>query len=243
MKLQDFIADSDLLKQSELTKTELMAFYNLKMNGTNEFDINDVMGWFSELNLPSPNSSRLKKNIEKSRQIIKGTQPKTFRLHANEINKLEASFPSLNIKDEEIECRETILPEELYKDTRGYIVSIAKQINASYENNIFDGCAVLMRRLLEILLIQSYENLGIQDLIKDKNGDYFLLDGIINNAIGNKTLNLSRNAKKNLNGYRELGNFSAHKIYYNCKRNDIDKFIFNYRVDIEELLYKAGILN
>lgn len=200
------------------------------------------MGWFSELNLPSPNSSRLKKNIEKSRQIIKGTQPKTFRLHANEINKLEVSFPSLNIKDEEIECGETILPEKLYKDTRGYIESIAKQINASYENNIFDGCAVLMRRLLEILLIQSYENLGIQDSIKGKNGDYVLLDGIINNATGNKKLNLSRNAKKNLNGYRELGNFSAHKIYYNCKRNDIDKFIFNYRVDIEELLYKAGIL-
>lgn len=242
MKLQDFIIDSDLLKQTELTKTELLAFYNLKMNGVSEFNINNVLGWFSELNLPTPNSSRLKKNIEKSKLIIKGTQLKTFRLHASEINKLESIFPNLNIKDEDIECGDTILPEKLYTCTRGYIESLSKQINASYENNIFDGCAVLMRRLLEILLIHSYEKLGIQDLIKDRNGDYLLLEGIVSNAKGNTTLNFSRNTKNSLDDYRKLGNFSAHKIFYNCKRNDIDRLMMEYRATIEELLYKSGIL-
>lgn len=234
--------DCAFLKQKEIDKVALLAFYKLKTNNVAEFDMDDIMTWFHDLNLPIPNSSRLKKNIEKSNIFIKGTQPKTFRLHANEINRLESIFPNLNLKDEEIECGETVLPEKLYTGTRGYIESLAKQINASYENNIFDGCAVLMRRLLEILLIHSYEKLGIQDLIKDRNGDYLLLEGIVSNAKGNTKLNLSRNTKNSLDDYRKLGNFSAHKIYYNCKRNDIDKLMMEYRATIEELLYKSDIL-
>jgi len=36
--------------------------------------------------------------------------------------------------------------------------SLCKQINASYENNLYDCTAVIMRRLLENLLILTYEN-------------------------------------------------------------------------------------
>jgi len=64
-----------------------------------------------------------------------------------------AGFPQLSEKSQDVFDEGTILPEPDYQGTRGYIESLAKQINASYEHNIFDGCAVLMRRLFEILLI------------------------------------------------------------------------------------------
>jgi len=65
--------------------------------------------------------------------------------------------------------------------------------------------------------------------------------GIVNDAKTNSTLNLSRNAKSCLDQFRMLGNFSAHKIYYNCKRDDIGKVALEYRAIFEELLYKSGI--
>ena len=64
----------------------------------------------------------------------------------------------------------SILPEPDYKSTRGYIESLAKQMNASYEHNLFDGCAVLMRRLVEILLVLSCRNLHIEAEIQDQRG-------------------------------------------------------------------------
>ena len=77
---------------------------------------------------------------------MRGTQ-KNFRLHHNRIKALEAQFPRLSVKSQEVVDDGTILPASLYGGTRGYIESLAKQINRSYEENIFDGCAVLMRRL------------------------------------------------------------------------------------------------
>lgn len=98
----------------------------------------------------------------------------------------------------------------------GDLGSLAKQINASYEHNIFDGCAVLMRRLEEVLLILSYEHLGIETAIKDASGNYLLLESIVKNAEGNAKLGLSRNAKPSIETIRKLGNYSAHKVIYTC---------------------------
>jgi len=68
-----------------------------------------------------------------------------------------------------------------------------------------------------------------------------LLEAIVKNAQGNPTLNLGRNARKSVETYRELGNYSAHKITYTCKRECIKEKIDDYRALIDELLHKAGI--
>ena len=98
-----------------------------------------------------------------------------------------------------------------------------------------------MRRLIEVLLILTYRASGIESKIKDSNGDYKNLSKIIGDAVTNKTLDLSKNAKASLDDFRTLGNFSAHQIYYNAKRQDIKKEIQPFRAAVEELLYKAGI--
>lgn len=241
MKLKDFVVTSNLLAQTELSKIALLAYYYLKKDNIVEFNTANIIEWLVKLNLATPNMSRLQKNIEKSRQFIKGKTPKSFKLHAKELARLETEYPQLNQRDEEVTSTDTIIPEKIFISTRGYIENLTKQINASYENNIFDGCAVLMRRLLEILLIHSYEKLGIASEIKDRSGNYMLLEGIASNAKSNNTLNLSRNTKGSLDDYRKLGNYSAHKIHYNCTRSDIDKVAMEYRATIEELLYKSGI--
>lgn len=136
----------------------------------------------------------------------------------------------------------TILPDSLFKELMPNFQSLCKQINASYENNLFDCTAVMMRRLLEALLVLSYQNYGIESEITAKDHIHHVtLDKIIKNAEQNTTLNFSSNTRKELSLFKDLGNYSAHKIWYNCTQQDIKPHILKYRVIIEELLYKSGL--
>lgn len=124
----------------------------------------------------------------------------------------------------------------------GYLDRLARQINAAFEHAVFDGCAVLMRRLVEVLLILTYEHARIDATITNADGNYVDLSRIIDDAKGNRLLKLSRNTKKHLDRYRTLGNFSAHKIYYSCSRTDIAEALVEYRALVQELLAKSGIV-
>ena len=186
-----------------------------------------------------PNQSRLDDKLRASRNTVRGQRG--FRLSLKFSEDLQTRFPSLCEKSQDVVDDGSILPEPDYKSTRGYIESLAKQMNASYEHNLFDGCAVLMRRLVEILLVLSCRNLHIEAEIQDSTGNFEMLDGIIKNAKNNTTLALSRNSKGCLDIFRELGNFSAHKIEYTCRREYIHPHVQNYRALIGELLYKSGI--
>ncbi|MBO1679391.1 DUF4145 domain-containing protein [Bittarella massiliensis (ex Durand et al. 2017)] len=141
-----------------------------------------------------------------------------------------------------IQQEESILPEALFLDLSPNFQSLCKQINASYENNLFDCTAVMMRRLLEGLLVLSYQNYGIESEITAKDHVHHVtLDKIIKNAEQNTVLELSGNTKKELMIFKDLGNYSAHKIWYNCTQQDIKPHILKYRVVIEELIYKSGL--
>lgn len=139
-----------------------------------------------------------------------------------------------------VEQNGSILPEALFSSLPANVQSLCKQINASYENNLFDCTAVIMRRLLESLLVLSYQKAGIESSIMK--GDYHLtLDKIIKNAEQNAVLGLSSNTKKDMSLFKDLGNYSAHKIWYNCTQGDIKPHILKYRAIIEELMYKSGM--
>lgn len=232
----------ELHKKSEIEKVVIIFYFYFKTLGQKSFLFSEVSGWFHQLNFAQPNMSRLKVNIKKSSKFINGKIKDSYTLHAKELAKLENELLINGSFHQKISINYyEVLPQNTYRGTRGYLEKLSDQINAAYENNIYDGCAVLMRRLLEILLIHSYENNGITQAIQTSNGDYKLLNEITEDAKNNKTLQLSRNTKEHLDYFRKLGNFSAHKIHYNCKKEDIDRVILDYRACIEELLYKSGI--
>ena len=145
-------------------------------------------------------------------------------------------------EDVEIEQSGTILPAPLFNELSSNFQRLCEQINASYENNLYDCTAVMMRRLLEGLLVLSYQNYKIESEITAKDGvRHITLDKIIKNAENNQTLKLSANVRKELSLFKDLGNYSAHKIWYNCTKQDIEPHILKYRIIIEELLYKSGV--
>jgi hypothetical protein len=239
VKLEQFIELCDLVSLSEVEKVCHLAFYFLKVNKQEHFTVSDAVLWLPKAGSAHPNKTRLAERLRNSRNTQRDGGG--FRLTLKYIAELEGKYPAVGEKSQDVQDHGTILPEVDYEKTRGYIERLAKQINAAYEQNIFDGCAVLMRRLVEILLILSYQKLGIDHEIKDAAGNYLMLDGIITNAKANATLNLSRNGKTAAETFRTLGNFSAHKIEYTCKREYIKPEIPNFRALVSELLHKAGI--
>jgi len=134
-----------------------------------------------------------------------------------------------------------ILPFDLYKGKRQNIESIADQINKSFFYGIYDGTAVLMRRLVEMLLILSFKEIGQEDRIKGSDGNYLQLSQIINEAIQNKNLDLSRNSKVYLGLFKEKGDLSAHNPFHITLKRDIELLQPKFRHLVQELLYKAGI--
>lgn len=242
MNLEDFLKQTDLLSKKEIKKVAFLIYFYTNKKEQEEFTVQNVTQWFTDLSLAKPNKYRLLSNIRNSRDFIKGRNDKTFKLHANVKRELDELYKPFFDDHSTINHMDSILPENLYYDTRQYIESIADQINLSYEKNINDGCAVLMRRLIEILLILSFKNLQIDKSIKHPDGNYKMLKKIISEGKQNNKLDLSRNAKQCLEKFRILGNFSAHRLQYTCKQKYIKEVIPDFRVTVEELLYKSGLI-
>ena len=135
-----------------------------------------------------------------------------------------------------------ILPFDLYRETRQNIVRVADQINKSFCYKIYDGTTVLMRRLTEMLLILAFKEIRQEDCIRDSEGNYLQLSQVINQAINNIPLDLTRNAKRDLAIFKEKGDLSAHNPFHNCREKDLQLVQYKFRTLIEELMYKAGII-
>src|SRR5229473_1931995 len=108
-------------------------------------------------------------------------------------------------------ANEFILPHAMVRGTRGYIERVVFQINGCYEKGWFDGCAVMMRRLIETLIIECFEEHGIAEKIKDtRTGDFLYLKELIDKALQETAWNLGRNTKQALPKLKNVGDQSAH---------------------------------
>jgi len=137
---------------------------------------------------------------------------------------------------------QNVLPRALAVNTRGYIEKVVDQVNGCYEKGWFDGCAVMMRRLLETLIIECFEAHKVAAKIKDpRSGDFMYLSDLIPKTLSEPSWNLGRNSKKALPSLKAIGDQSAHSRRYNAHREDIDKLITDFRIVCQELLYIAKL--
>jgi hypothetical protein len=136
---------------------------------------------------------------------------------------------------------EMVLPHALVRNTRGYIERITQQINGCYEQGWFDGCAVMMRRLMETLIIEVFEHHRIASKIKNSNGDFLYLADLIHATLNEPTWNLGRRTKQGLPRLKAIGDQSAHSRRYVAHREDIDKLLDDFRSVVQELTFLAAL--
>jgi hypothetical protein len=138
---------------------------------------------------------------------------------------------------------EGLFPLSLLADTgRGYLVAIGRQMNGCFASGWYDACAVMMRRLLEVSIVEAFEKKGLSDRIKRPDGNYVDLSELVRRALTESTWALSRNTRKWLPELKDVGHVSAHGRYYTATRADIQRIRQGCRVVIEEFLRHAELL-
>ena len=138
---------------------------------------------------------------------------------------------------------EQILPLDVVRPTRRkYLERIVTQANGTYENQWYDACGVMIRRLVETLIIELYEAKGRESEIKDcKTTEFMMLSNLVDVLLADKSWNLMRDTKKILPEIKILGDRSAHARRYNTTKVDVEKIIPGLRMVVDDLLHLSGL--
>ena len=134
-----------------------------------------------------------------------------------------------------------VIMVSLVRGTRGYIEKVSNQINGAYEKGWYDACAVMLRRLIETLIIETFEHHEIASRIQNRAGDFFYLRDLIDKTLAETSWNLSRNTKQALPKLKDVGDKSAHSRRYVAQRGDIQPLIVDIRTVVQELTYLSGL--
>jgi hypothetical protein len=158
---------------------------------------------------------------------------KAIKVTLGQINKLPSEVTSTG--------DQPVLPQSLFVGTRGYLSKLAHQINRCYTATCYDACSVMIRRLIEVLIIEAYLHHKREAEIRDATtGAYVRLSVLVPRALADFK-RLSRNTRAALGRLKDYGDLSAHSIRYNAKREYIDDEIVGIRTAVEDLMYEAGL--
>jgi len=131
---------------------------------------------------------------------------------------------------------------KLEQTKRSYLIRVGRQINGAYAAGWYDACAVMMRRLLETVIIEAFEKKGLDESIKDGNGDFLMLTALVSKALSETAWNLPKHVKKALPNLKDAGHKSAHNRWFVAEKSDIDKIEPAFRESVEAFLHIAGLL-
>lgn len=137
------------------------------------------------------------------------------------------------------------LPEAIWRNTRGYVEEICRELNGCFRFAYFNAAAVMLRRLLETLIIEAYEHLNREFEIKDGGGNYLMLNDLAMRACGengHRGLNLGRDSKTALKEARNVGNWSAHARRFLAHAGDMTKHQSGTRLLVQELIQIADLV-
>lgn len=243
MKLSDYKQKTGMDYLNEVNRAKYIAFYISKEENISTFSMSLISDKFEEFGYSKPNSSRLKTNMTKEKIM------KVSKIEKSSLEFIPICYEELNKECgsywndfETITSDSELLDEQKFCGKRGYLTKLIQQANYTYGSNCYDACAILLRRIFEIVLVLCFQNYGIENEISNSDGSHFMLEKITKKAIGNKTLNISKRITDNFELFREVGNNSAHSITYTACKKDIDDIKLAYRVMLEDLYNKAGIM-
>jgi hypothetical protein len=134
---------------------------------------------------------------------------------------------------------EPILPASVLAEAPSYLRRALLQANGNYVNRWFDASSVMIRKLVENAIIDVYEKNGRESEIKNVDGEYLMLSGLIAAILKQAHWSLGRETKKCLPDLKRLGDRAAHNRRYEAQKQDIDNLIHGLRATIDELLHLA----
>lgn len=240
MELEEFCIRLNQIEQSNVHRALCILWFHDCQNRGIQFKASKLARIIYKTGLGNPNSTKLEEGILKTRLALK-SKDGLYLKPTSRVTVRDWVEPILEVESIKINLKQGYIPEEIWKNTRGYIEKIAFQVNGSFQYGFYDGASVLLRRLVETLLIECYEYQKIESRIKDKNNNYFMLSGIIADAADKNGLCLGRETKNVLRELKSIGDRSAHNRRYNAVNADLEKIRLGVRLVIDELIQLAQL--
>ena len=117
-----------------------------------------------------------------------------------------------------------------------YFKKIVEQMCACYDQKLYTACFAMIRKLIETLIIECFERYSIEEDIKDKNGEFFYLNILIDKYIVSKKWNASRNINKSFKQIKKYGDLSVHNRRLFATKTDIDNMKDEMRQSVQEII-------
>lgn len=171
-----------------------------------------------EHHIGSPNQTALAEAIRKTK--LANELKSGFSLKPGSRKIIRNWLPDLDGIQPVMDHASGYLPEAIWKNTRGYIEGVCRELNGSFYHAYYNAAAVMLRRLLETLIIEVYEHLGRENEIKNGAGNYLMLTERECGENGHKGVNLGRDSKKALKDARNIGNCSRASVSRSCRRSN-----------------------
>jgi hypothetical protein len=130
--------------------------------------------------------------------------------------------------------REEIFPSELIEKLDKGLKILADDFNFNYSNGRPVAGVLILRRLLPFSIVRKFQQLNLEEEIKDSNGDYLgtkALLGKIENKISNKRVS------RELKGCKFLLDASQHSYAINIDEIDAKNVAFVVRSFLDDIFY------
>lgn len=241
MKLEEFCVALDQLKLSNTDNALAILWFMEREKPDTKVKGGELARIITKTGLGSPHSTRLTESVKKTKLVLSSSAGLQLKPTAKQ-KIYELIKPILKHKQPKIDHGQGFITEEIWQNTRTYIEKIATQINGCYEYSFFDGASILIRRLIETLLIECFEHLKKENDIKESDGNYMMLSGLIKVAVDNGGLTLGRETKKALSKIKKIGDNAAHNRRYLTTKNDLDELKVGIRIAVQELLMIANLI-
>ncbi|MDF2189836.1 hypothetical protein [Paraflavitalea sp. CAU 1676] len=237
VRLEVFVGKIEKFDEiSPSNRIDMFAYFLLVENKIDGIVAKNIAKCFDELHLvPYSNISAYlaAKAKGKDKKFIRKNGGKYYLERSfKDVLENKLGVPALPAK-----VQSDFFPIELFDNTRGYLIALANQTLASFNNGIYDGCSVLSRKIVEILIIECFEKHKCENLIKKPDGAFFYLSDLIGEFLKEPKWNVGRNAKNGLPKIKKIGDQSAHNRRYIARKNDLEHIKEELRVVIEELVH------
>lgn len=179
------------------------------------------------------NRSRLRKLLRKSLGVSL-SKTDCISITRKMAGQLAESFSEF-VPNKPVQVLDSILAQCDFSGDRPNVISLVRQINGCYQQEYFDGCAVLMRRLVETLAIEAFDRKGHLSVVKEPTGEIKSMSGVVATLKSGRPIKLGRGANKSLDACKEIGDRAAHNRWHVTSKLDVDHVAVEFRSLISEL--------
>lgn len=237
-KLNSFYYKIPKKDKQNIKKVIIYIAYFLHLNEKEIFTAKDLKKCLEKLHLNHNNIPLVlsRESIGKNKSFIKHEKGQ-YKLYRNKIDELDELFGNINY---DIKITKDFFDMELLENASVpyYIKNIAKEMCLCYDSGCYTACLVMMRKLLEALIIETFINKGIERNIR--NGDnYLYLSGLINIYLSEDDIKKSRNIPKKINSIKELGDTAAHTGRFKANKSIVDNIKNDLNIVVQNILTNA----